>query len=361
MLKKISLAVMGLAANGLVSAGTMGPVCIPGSVTVPCVESYWEFGAQALYLRGVFATQNAFTLSELINPFAFKVARDDSTTLLPLQNPFNIGIFNPFHEIPNNWNWGSLLQGAYHFNTGNDITINWLHYNNNVTDNWTNTVLVGDRRPIEETFDFEFYGQNRFDQVNIELGQLARTGTGKKIRFFGGLQIAHVDVDAETCFTFDNSQGPFYKNNKHSVTAPLPGVTPGCTFNNTDFKGLGAVAGIDYAYYLTDKLSLTANGSASLLAGTSGYNAGIIDDTGELVIASVNRSITTVVPTLQGKFGANYALMLQQGILNLQVGYLALNYFNVLSTQPLGNFGVISNTDYALGGPYAGVSFVGNV
>lgn len=356
MLKKISLALLGLTANSMALAGAMGPVCLPGNVTTPCVEDHWEFGVQALYLAAGFETQNAFNLNDILSP--------TTKRLSPLP-PF--GVIDPTHRLNKSWNWGSLLEGAYHFNTGNDITINWLHYNNSVTDDWTTSRVLDPstsqllaQAVIDVDTLFNFYGVNRFDEVNLEMGQLTNFGQSDKLRFYGGLQYAHVAVDADN-----------FLNSTVMTQARVPPLAPAPskllfqislgTFNNRDYKGIGPVVGIDYAYYLTPKLSVTANSYGSILYGPSRIEAGVLDAAGTVLIAAVSNRLDTMVPTLHGEFGLNYAYNMPQGQLNLQVGYLALNYFNVLQTQPIALSGAITTNDYSLYGPYAGISYIGSV
>lgn len=99
MFKKATIAVLGLAVCHWAIAGSMGPVCVPGNVTVPCAIKLWDLSAQALYLRSIYS--------------AAKAIGEDTFSL---------------KEVDNEWNWGYRIEGSYHFNTGNDVTINWMHF-----------------------------------------------------------------------------------------------------------------------------------------------------------------------------------------------------------------------------------------
>jgi hypothetical protein len=315
MLKKTTLAVIGLAASGFASAGTMGPVCTPGNVTVPCVAKQWDLGIQALYLRAIYGTAKAYEQVSSSN----------------------------YSEIDKDWNWGFRAEGSYHFNTGNDVTIDWTHYSGD--GNQSGFIGVMPLFPFVSTY--QMISQNRLDQVNLVMGQHVDVGLVKKMRFYGGLQYANIQANATDYYTHQLQLAP-----------PFNSVY---LFDNTDFKGLGPVVGIDYSYDITNALSITANGEGSILSGTSRYSVGYVGQPIGLVLASVSGTKKSIVPGLAAKLGLNYAYNMAQGVMNFEGGYQALNYFNVLQTQSLQNLNsTILNADYGLYGPYIGVKYLGN-
>lgn len=316
MLKKTTIAVLGLAASSIATAGTMGPVCTPGNVTVPCVAQQWDLGVQALYLESAYSATKGY------------------------RETFSVADPRRLDDV-NSWDWGYRLEGSYHFNTGNDVTVAWTHLSSD-----SNQTGISSFTPFTLFTPVYAYGskQDRFDQVNLVLGQHADFGLVKKMRFYGGMQYANIQINNTTFF---------------------PGAVPQfgniSMFANTDFKGFGPVTGLDYSYNLTDSLSVTANGAGSILYGTSRINTGIVASPSGLVAASAYGSKKAIVPSLEAKLGANYAYAMAQGVLNLEGGYQVVNYFSPLQGQLFDVFGnSLSSSDYGLYGPYVGVKYVGN-
>lgn len=322
MFKKTTLAVLGLAASGFAGAGTMGPVCTPGNVTVPCEARLWDLGVQALYLREGFDANKAYQ--------------------------HNIVPFNGSHHTA--WDWGYRLEGSYHFNTGNDATITWVHYENDSNNDGFIGVIPFSPQALPLSSPYRLANDTYFDQVNVVLGQHADFGLVKKMRFYGGLQYANIN---------DNATSNFHLSPADLVPA---GITSVYKYEKTDFKGFGPVVGIDYSYDVTDAFSVTANGAGSILYGTSRFDTGYVGTPVGAVLLGSYGSKKVIVPSLEAKLGVNYAYAMAQGVLNLQGGYQVTNYFNALQTVGIGGFPstTVASSDYGLYGPYFGVKYVGN-
>jgi len=324
MFKKMTLAVMGLAVSSAASAGMYStppaPSCTPGDVTVPCELNQWDIGVQALYLKAITNREAAYRWNTA----------------------------DTLKEIDADWGWGYRLEGSYHFSTGNDITVNWMHY-----DIDSNLYGFSGTFPLfpagTSSAPYRLYLENKFDQVNLVMGQHVDMGLLKDARFYAGLQYANIRYDA---------------TNYYFPTTQIAVATSGVRYlHNTNYNGVGPVVGVDYAYELTQGLSITANGATSILYGSGRVNRGFTFGNG-LVVTNTYASKKIMVPSFEAKLGANYAYPLWQGVLNLQGGYQVVNYFNALQTVQDQGFAspvqrVVGN-DFGLYGPYLGLKWIGN-
>lgn len=311
-LKKTAVAVLAFGSSA-VFAGTMGPVCTPGSVTVPCEHTAWDFGAQALYLQPSYSNYGytGITLTDGVETF---------------------------QNATPNWAWGFKLEGSYHFSTGNDLDINWYHFNNTST----HTMPDGSFDPFIDAFPANVAAslQSNWNAVNAEFGQHVDFGEFKKIRFHGGLQYARINTTTSVDGT--NTAGTIAISDSDSST----------------YNGIGPRVGADMSYNWGNGFAMYANGAAAVLVGTSSFTRNFspaLDD----VVTTLTGSTTKIVPELEAKLGATYTYAMAQGDLTLDAGWMWANYFNA-QTFPTALL-LNDQTDFGIQGPYIGLKWVGNV
>ncbi len=304
-------------------AGSMGPICTPGNVTIPCEAKKWDLGFQGLYLQRVTTVGDSYRSIQ------------------------NSGVTPVKYDSPESWDWGYRLEGSYQFNTGNDLSINWTHFDDYII----RGDLVG--AYIATGFlpqPFTQINSSNYNQINLVLGQHTDFGLMKKMRFYGGIQYTAIEINNNNSFL-------------NSFVISGPTSVSGSQFVNTEFKGVGPVWGLDYSYDLNRSWSVTANAAASLLLGHSKYNNGYIAKAAgaaPFVALSIYGSKSLIVPSLETKLGVNYAYVMTNGTLNVQGGYQVTNYFNAIQALLLQVIAGPRSENYGLFGPYIGFHFLGN-
>ncbi|KTD22759.1 major outer membrane protein [Legionella lansingensis] len=317
-LKKTAVAVLALGSSA-VFAGTMGPVCTPGPVTVPCERTAWDFGVYALYLQPSYDVDYGY-LFHTTDAFGFSQYH---------------------HDLDPDWEWGFKLEGSYHFSTGNDININWYHWegdddHHNLNGHFFDPVAFFG--PLFGAFQFE----PEWDAVNFEFGQHVDFGEFKDIRFHAGLQYARIKHDI-LASGFVSS--PFF---------------PFSTQVDSEWDGVGPRIGLDMTYNFGNGFAIYGNGATAILVGdadftTTTYVPVAFGNT----IVTTSGSKTTIVPELEVKLGAKYTYAMAQGDLSLDAGWMFVNYFN--ANHLIHVAGGARESNFALQGPYAGLKWVGNV
>ncbi len=222
------------------------------------------------------------------------------------------------YGVSNHWGWGFQLNGAYSFETGNDLALNWyrFHHTNSAsnragTESWTypsGTTITNALSKSEAT------NSPQWDQVNIELGQVFEYGTKRNLRLHAGAQYSRVANQVSWIVL------------QKTTLSTTPYSVPGNTVLNAaaSFNGFGPRIGVDFKYASPCGLGGYAKGAVSMLAGTTKSNY-----VGDGVIG-LNTSLSRVIPAIDAKLGLNYDRPVYSGILTADVGWLWVNYINVL-------------------------------
>ncbi|MFT4060712.1 MAG: Lpg1974 family pore-forming outer membrane protein [Legionella sp.] len=325
-MKSNAIAVAALCLSNVVFAGTMGPVCSPDNVTVPCPKNAWDFGAQALYLKSL--SNNNSWLST-INTGSASGTR----------------IYQQYHR---DFEWGFRLEGSYYFNTGNDIRVNWIWWKDGPSSRYDLTGLWA----LDTTATLIATGtsETKFNEVNAEFGQHVDFSRNADIRFHAGLQFAKIEFNSTDVSGLSGSV-VFPEENYMSTTHSI-----------LKYEGVGPRVGADMTYNFSNSgFSIYGNVATALLIGTSKYAD---DSLYTATTRPVYSKFDALVPEIETKLGAKYALGLTQGTLILDAGYMVINYFSPLHSS---NLDLIvgdetrNDVNFGLRGPYFGAKWIGSL
>ncbi|MDF1677787.1 MAG: Lpg1974 family pore-forming outer membrane protein [Legionellaceae bacterium] len=328
-LKKTAAAVLALGSSA-VFAGTMGPVCSAVNVTVPCESTAWDVGGRALYLQPVFSGGG----------YSYAAINDNGR----------------FVDYNNNWGWGFMIEGSYHFETGSDANLNWYHFSRSASKSYsvTNAGGIGNLVAVSAATTGTINTDPKWDAVNLEFGQHVDYGEKKNIRFHGGVQYARIanttTLDATIVGSVTSSL----------ITAPISGTYTASFQRKPTYNGFGPRVGADMDYEWGNGLGVYANGAMALLAGSSKVSNSYTDNQGSQLTTSASKS--TISPELEAKLGLKYDYAVAQGDLTLDVGWMWVNYWNV--TQSVAGIGPVTAAqegDFGVQGLYFGLKWLGNV
>lgn len=334
--KKTMLAVLAVTSSAAF-AGTMGPVCSPSAVTVPCETCAWDFGGHALY----FLTSSSGYMAQ--------------ATMTGTEGSFTKNL-NP------NWNWGFQLEGSYHFGKGKDINVNWSRLRGSNSRNFTGPQNIGFYIYPTSPSDVSSYGeagndttinylnQSRnfaWDMVNVEFAQ-------------------HVDFDEHTWSRFH--VGVDYSrvaDNAFSSTSIswVPVTTGEIITNEADtnlngsFNGFGPRVGTDLGYNTTCGLGIYGGGAIGLLTGTSKVSIG--SKAGDSGPTFITYNVNRVVFEADARLGLKYDYQLVNGNLSLDAGWMWVNYLSPLSNFTDQSSGTIDH-NFGTQGVYFGGKWLGN-
>lgn len=308
---KISAAAVIVFGSSVVFAGTMGPLCTKGGVSVPCEHKGWELGGRALYLQSSWGALD-FPLYQVVN-----------------------GI-NEFINVEKSWDWGFMVEGAHHFSEGSDVNLNWYHMN---TDH-TTTVLgdtVSSATGAPLNISFTINPKTTWDAANIEFGQQVDYTRALSIRYHGGFEFARID----------------YKRNGYSFQGTIPVIG----IRKISYNGFGPRAGFDGSYALKNGLSLNLGSAVGAYAGTTHFyymsNSSFANGVPQ---SARNGSLMRVVPEIEAKASASYTKSFVYGDVSLDAGWMWVNYFNPMMHA---DDNTPHSSDFSVQGPYVGLKWVG--
>ncbi|STY27955.1 major outer membrane protein [Legionella wadsworthii] len=317
-MKKTATFLVSIFSIGISQAGTMGPVCTPDYVTVSCPCRGWDFGISALYLQ-------PNTNSPLLNPILHETHSDTESS----------------HTIRSSWDWGFLLEGSYHFNTGNDLNLNWMHFESNPSEHFA--IFFPDAPAFPTTLYSDFKFDTKIDVVNLEFAQTTHFGKKTDVRLHGGGQYTNARIRRAE---FESEQFP-----------PDPTISLfQQSLIKTKYEGAGPRVGVDMTHHVKYGFNLFAQSAMSLLLGQGKAKLAGENISGPNVFTfDALRKKTYMVPELESRLGAGYQWAGGMGEFSIMAGWMWQHYLHIFSLPP-GTTSIqgtnFTQSDLMLDGPF---------
>ncbi|CEK10208.1 Lpg1974 family pore-forming outer membrane protein [Legionella hackeliae] len=304
---------VGLLVAGTDYAGTMG--CLAEGVTVPCEIRAWDAGISALYLKPT---------SSLLNPYLVR-----GTIISSI----------PYYNVKSPWDWGFIVEGSYHFNTGNDVNVNWLHFDDRYNDG---TSAFFPLQAIPQTRGYALSFKTKLDVVNLEFAQNSNLGSKTNFRVHAGLQYANGNIER-------SSQASEQINNSPPTLFETSTL-------DAKYRGVGPRLGGDISRQLPHNFAVFAKGAMALLIGESRTKLSGDNRSGPRITPFNDyMSQTNLVPEFEAKLGASYQFNAKMGQFSVLAGWMFQHYFNMFLSLPGEDFNTIENSashELSLNGPF---------
>lgn len=238
------------------------------------------------------------------------------------------------------WDWGASL-GYVFPGTANDITASYLHFGDTRRDSVHSPDTGFEVDPVNFSGNPAFVFATAVANLDLDLDQVTLT-TGQTINFGNRLTI-HPQGGGEYLSL---------KRKLNSVFNSFPqeiDQTNLAIFEDTDFKGIGPMVGVDLGYYLDDNIGIVGHFNSALLVGhntaaTNAIQRSILSTPFDIDFKQP--SSYRIVPEVDAKIGASYTYLFPNHTTNLSLegGYQVNHYFNPFQRL---NTGYVSG----MGGP----------
>lgn len=339
-MSKIKKTIIGMLSltSSLLFAGTMGEpqeYCAFGNVSVPCEDPSWGLSVQALYLQPIYSANITYNAG-IIYPGLFTLPAP------PDELRFQ------YNEVKAEAGFGFLLEGYYRTETGNDLTVNWQHFNSSVTRDLFGAAYLDINLLLASISRVQSSIDPQWNALNFEMGQKVYFGDSEFMRFHAGLAAVE-----------------FKRNSAANILVIAPPDIQALAFNNLRFRGLGPRAGLDMSYHFNTGITIYGKGAVALIFGDSAFTNQFINiSMTSAAEIQIHGKQNVMVPELELKLGISYTCEMAQGDVTVDLGGMAINYFNALQSAQIGlerspvAVPQLFSSDFALVGGYLGIKWV---